>query len=193
MAKSNRRRFLQSTAAVSAGYWVAGGVAPKESRSALEEIRFACIGVGGKGSSDSKDAANNGKIVAICDVDDNTIAQRKKDEDFEDAQAFNDYRKLFDKVGKEIDAVTVSTPDHTHAVATAMALRLGKACYTQKPLTRTIWEARKLAELAAASKAATQMGNQGSQEPGLRSAAAKLKSGILGNVKEIHIWTNRPV
>jgi predicted dehydrogenase len=193
MAKSNRRRFLQSTAAVSAGYWVAGGVSPKESRSALEEIRFACIGVGGKGSSDSKDAANNGKIVAICDVDDNTIAQRKKDEDFEDAQAFNDYRKLFDKVGKEIDAVTVSTPDHTHAVATAMALRLGKACYTQKPLTRTIWEARKLAELAAASKAATQMGNQGSQEPGLRSAAAKLKSGILGNVKEIHIWTNRPV
>jgi predicted dehydrogenase len=193
MAKSNRRRFLQSTAAVSAGYWVAGGVTPKESRSALEEIRFACIGVGGKGSSDSKDAANNGKIVAICDVDDNTIAQRKKDEDFEDAQAFNDYRKLFDKVGKEIDAVTVSTPDHTHAVATAMALRLGKACYTQKPLTRTIWEARKLAELAAATKAATQMGNQGSQEPGLRSAAAKLKSGILGNVKEIHIWTNRPV
>lgn len=193
MAKSNRRRFLQSTAAVGAGYWVAGGVAPKESRSALEEIRFACIGVGGKGSSDSKDAANNGKIVAICDVDDNTIAQRKKDEDFEDAQVFNDYRKLFDKVGKEIDAVTVSTPDHTHAVATAMALRQGKACYTQKPLTRTIWEARKLAELAAASKAATQMGNQGSQEPGLRAAAAKLKSGILGNIKEIHIWTNRPV
>lgn len=193
MKNTNRRRFLQSTAAVSAGYWVAGGVSAKESRSALEEIRFACIGVGGKGSSDSKDAANNGRIVAICDVDDNTIAERKKDEDFEDAQVFNDYRKLFDKVGKEIDAVTVSTPDHTHAVATAMALRLGKACYTQKPLTRTIWEARRLSELAAQAKVATQMGNQGSEQPGLRSAAAKLKAGILGNVKEIHVWTNRPV
>jgi predicted dehydrogenase len=193
MTNTNRRRFLQSTTAVTAGYWVAGGVSAKESRSAIEEIRFGCIGVGGKGSSDSKDAANNGRIVAICDVDDNTIGERKKDEDFEDAQVFNDYRKLFDKVGKEIDAVTVSTPDHTHAVATAMALRMGKACYTQKPLTRTIWEARRLAELAANAKVATQMGNQGSEQSGLRSAAAKLKSGILGNVKEIHVWTNRPV
>jgi len=193
MSHTNRRRFIQSTSAVTAGYWVAGGVAPKESRSAIEEIRFACIGVGGKGSSDSKDAANNGKIVAICDVDDNTINARKKDEDFEDAQAFNDFRKMFDKVGKDIDAVTVSTPDHTHAVATGMALKMGKACYTQKPLTRTIWEARKIAELAANAKVATQMGNQGSESPGLRSAAAKLKSGIIGNVKEIHIWTNRPV
>ena len=131
MSHKNRRRFLQSTTAVTAGYWVAGGIAPKESRSAIEEIRFACIGVGGKGSSDSKDAANNGKIVAICDVDDNALNGRKKDEDFEDAQTFNDFRKMFDKVGKDIDAVTVSTPDHTHAVATAMALKMGKACYTQ--------------------------------------------------------------
>ncbi len=193
MTNTNRRRFIQTTAAVSAGYWVAGGVAPKESLSAIEEIRFACIGVGGKGSSDSQDAARNGRVVAICDVDDNTIAERKKDEDFEDAAVFHDYRKLFDKVGKEIDAVTVSTPDHTHAVASAMALRMGKACFTQKPLTRTIYEARQLAELAAKAKVATQMGNQGSEQPGLRSAAAKLKSGILGNVKEIHVWTNRPV
>ena len=131
MTNNNRRRFLQTTTAVSAGYWVAGGIAPKESRSALEEIRFACIGVGGKGSSDSKDAANNGKIVAICDVDENTLGERKKDEDFEDAQTFHDFRKMLDKVGKDIDAVTVSTPDHTHAVATAMALKMGKACYTK--------------------------------------------------------------
>jgi predicted dehydrogenase len=193
MTNTNRRRFIQTTAAASAGYWVAGGVAPKESRSALEEIRFACIGVGGKGSSDSKDAAKNGRVVAICDVDENTITERKRDEDFEDAQVFHDYRKLFDKVGKEIDAVTVSTPDHTHAVASAMALRMGKACFTQKPLTRTIYEARRLAELAAEAKVATQMGNQGSEQPGLRSAAAKLKSGILGKVSEIHVWTNRPV
>jgi predicted dehydrogenase len=193
MSNTNRRRFIQTTAAVGAGYWVAGGVAPKESRSAIEEIRFACVGVGGKGNSDSQDAARNGRVVAICDVDENTIAERKKDEDFADAQVFHDYRKMLEKVGKEVDAVTVSTPDHTHAVASAMALRMGKACFTQKPLTRTIHEARVLAELAASSKVATQMGNQGSEQPGLRSAAAKLKSGILGNVKEIHVWTNRPV
>lgn len=189
----SRRTFIKTTAAVSTGYWVAGGVAPRESRSALEEIRFGCIGIAGKGQSDSDDAERNGKIVAICDIDDRSIAKRKESEGFEDAKAFNDFRKMFDEVGKSIDAVTVSTPDHTHAVATAVALKLGKACYTQKPLTRTIYEARRLAELAAENKVPTQMGNQGSSESGLREAAAKIKAGCVGTIKEIHVWTNRPV
>ncbi len=194
MSKRNsRRQFMQASAAVSAGYWVAGGVAPKESRSAIEEVRFACIGVGGKGQSDSEDAARSGKIVAICDIDDNTIAKRQEDEDFKDAKVYNDYRKLFDEVGKNIDAVTVSTPDHMHAVVSAMAMKAGKACYTQKPLTKSIWEARRLAEIATETKVATQMGNQGSEQSGLREAAAKIKAGVIGNVKEVHVWTNRPV
>ncbi|MFM8324922.1 MAG: gfo/Idh/MocA family oxidoreductase, partial [Pirellulaceae bacterium] len=103
-----RRQFLKTSAAVSAGYWVAGGVSPKESRSAIEEVRFACVGVGGKGQSDSDDAARAGKIVAICDIDDSTIAKRKEDDKFKDAKVFHDFRKLFDEVGNSIDAVTVS-------------------------------------------------------------------------------------
>lgn len=190
---NSRRQFIKTTAAVSCGYWVAGGVAPKESRSALEEIRFACVGVGGKGKSDSQDAAKAGKIVAICDIDDNTIAERKKDDAFAGARVFNDYRKLFEELGSSIDAVTVSTPDHLHGVVSAMALKNKKAVYCQKPLTRTIWEARRLADLAREAGVATQMGNQGSDKSGLREAAAKLKAGVIGTIKEVHVWTNRPV
>ena len=127
------RRFIQTTSTVSAGYWVAGGVAPKESRSAIEEIRFACIGVGGKGSSDSKDAANNGKIGAICDVDDNTRSGRKNAEDIEDAHVINHVRKMLAKVGKDFDAVTVSTPEHTNAMAKGQAPKIGKTGNTPKP------------------------------------------------------------
>jgi predicted dehydrogenase len=188
-----RRQFLKTSAAVSAGYWVAGGVSPKESRSAIEEVRFACVGVGGKGQSDSDDAARAGKIVAICDIDDSTIAKRKEDDKFKDAKVFHDFRKLFDEVGNSIDAVTVSTPDHLHGFVAAMAMKNKKACFCQKPLTKTIWEARRLAEIAQETGVATQMGNQGSEKTGLREAAAKIKAGVIGNVKEVHVWTNRPV
>jgi len=184
---------MKASAVATTGYWVAGGIAPRESRSALEEIRFGCVGVGGKGQSDSEDAERSGKIVAICDIDDSTIAKRKETEGFEDAAVFNDYRKMFDEVGKSIDAVTVSTPDHTHAVVASMAMKNGKAVFCQKPLTRTIYEARQLTELAQSSKVVTQMGNQGSEAAGLREAAAKVKAGVIGDVSEVHVWTNRPV
>ncbi len=176
---ASRRSFIKTSSVLAGGYWVAGGVSPKESRSAIEEIQFACIGVGGKGKSDSADAEKHGRIVAICDIDEQTIAKRREDEGFADAAVYHDYRKMLDEVGKRIDAVTVSTPDHTHAAATAMAIKMGKACYTQKPLTRTIYEARRLAELAAEHKVVTQMGNQGSSHSGLREAAAKIKAGVL--------------
>ncbi len=190
---NSRRQFIKTTAAVSAGYWVAGGVSPKESISALEEVRFACVGVGGKGQSDSDDAARGGKIVAICDIDDQTIEKRKQDDKFKDAKVYHDYRKMFDEMGKSFDAVTVSTPDHLHGVVSAMALKNKKAVFCQKPLTRTIYEARRLAELASEAGVATQMGNQGSEKSGLREAAAKLKAGCIGTIKEVHVWTNRPV
>lgn len=195
MKKQNnsRRQFIKTTAAVSAGYWVAGGVSPKRSLSANEEIRFACVGVGGKGDSDSADAARAGKIVAICDIDDKNVENKLKQEGFGSAKTFFDYREMFDKMGKEFDAVTVSTPDHLHGVVSAMALKNKKAVYCQKPLTRTIWEARRLAELAKEAGVATQMGNQGSEKSGLREAAAKLRAGVIGTIKEVHVWTNRPV
>ena len=199
MKKSNsRRQFIKTSAAIGAGYWVAGGVAPKRSLSANEEIRFACIGVSGKGKSDSEAAADSGKVVAICDVDEEKIAARLKDGEksdsrFATARVYHDFRKMFDEMGDNFDAVTVSTPDHLHGVMSAMALHRKKAVYCQKPLTRTIWEARRLAELATEAKVATQMGNQGSEKSGLREAAAKLKAGVIGKIKEVHVWTNRPV
>ncbi len=189
--KTDRRRFLQTTAAAGVGYWVAGSLQAKESKSPNEQIQFACIGIGGKGSSDSADAGKHGKVVAICDVDRNRLKGAANR--FQGAESFTDYRELFDKLGDKIDAVTVSTPDHTHAVAAAKAIKLDKHCFCQKPLTRTIYEARVLGDLARERGVATMMGNQGTAETALRKAAATIKAGAIGDVSEVHIWTNRPV
>jgi predicted dehydrogenase len=189
--RSNRRQFLQVSALAGAGYFVAGKAVADEAKSPMETIRFACIGVGGKGSSDTADAAKHGTVVAICDVDDKTLDKAAKL--YPDAKKYNDFRKMFDEMAKSIDAVTVSTPDHTHAVASAMAMRLGKHCFTQKPLTHSLYEARRLGDIAREMKVATQMGNQGTAGGGLRKAAALIKAGVLGTVKEVHVWTNRPI
>jgi predicted dehydrogenase len=188
---SNRREFVKSTAALGAGAWVAGGISIKPSISALEEIRFGCIGVGGKGASDSTDAGNHGKVVAMCDIDDNTL--NKKKQEFKDAATYTDFRKMFDEMGDKIDAVTVSTPDHSHAVAALQALRANKAVYCQKPLTHSIEEARMLGDAAKKSGVVTQMGNQGTALSNLRESAALIRNGVVGDVKEVHVWTNRPV
>ncbi|MFT5304456.1 MAG: putative dehydrogenase [Mariniblastus sp.] len=188
---SNRREFVKSTAALGAGAWVMGGVSMKPSLSSLEEIRYGCIGVGGKGSSDSTNANNNGKVVAMCDIDDNTLDKKKAE--FGDIPRFNDYRKMLEEMGDKIDAVTVSTPDHTHAVASLMAMRMGKAVYCQKPLTHSIEESRLMGEVAKSSGVVTQMGNQGTAISNLRESAALIRNGIVGDVSEVHVWTNRPV
>lgn len=188
---SNRRGFLKTSAVIGAGYFAAAGVTAQESNSPNEKINLAAIGVGGKGDSDSRDAGNSGNLVAICDVDDNSL--NKKGAAFPKAKKFYDYRKMLDEVGKSIDAVTVSTPDHTHAPAALMAMRMGKHCFCQKPLTHTIEEARLMGQVAREKKLATQMGNQGTAENSLREMAAALRSGFLGKISEVHIWTNRPV
>ncbi|MFO0879625.1 MAG: Gfo/Idh/MocA family oxidoreductase [Gemmataceae bacterium] len=187
----SRRDVLAASAAAGLGYFVSETPARDKDTSPLERLRFACIGIGGKGGRDTADAAQHGDVVAICDVDDQRL--EKAGEKYGKAQKFHDFRRLFDKLGKSIDAVTVSTPDHTHAPATALALRMGKHCFTQKPLTRTIWEARRLGELARENKVVTQMGNQGTASSGLRKAAAIIRAGTLGKVTEVHVWTNRPV
>jgi len=191
MRPNNRRDFLKSTALAGVGFWIAGTANADDSKTANDGIRFACIGIGGKGTSDTADAAKSGDVVAICDIDDERLG--KATEKYPKAEKFNDYRKMFDKMAKSIDAVTVSTPDHTHAVASAMAMRLGKHCFTQKPLTHTLYEARRLAEIAREMKVATQMGNQGTAGGGLRKAAAMVRAGMLGKVHEVHVWTNRPI
>lgn len=190
--RRTRRTFLKEAAAIGAGLYAAGGVRAADSTSANERIRFACIGIGGKGDSDSSDAKRFGDVVAICDIDEQRLGTAKEKK-FPEAQTFFDYRELFDKVGKDIDAVTVSTPDHNHAMASILAMRLGKACFTQKPLTHSVAEARMMAEVAREMKVATQMGNQGTANDSLRRASAIIKSGALGTIKEVHVWTNRPV
>jgi predicted dehydrogenase len=189
--RPTRRRFIKTTAALGVGFWAAGGVAPKKSNAAIEEIRFGCIGIDGKGSSDSADAGRNGKVVGICDIDDERL--NKAADKFSDAKKYNDYRKMLDEIGKEIDAVTVSTPDHCHAVAAMHAMKMGKHIYCQKPMTHSIHEARTMGELAREKKLITQMGNQGTADNTLRRSAALIKAGVIGNLQEVHVCTNRPV
>ena len=124
---ASRRTFIATSSAV-AGYWVSPGLRAedKPATSANEEIRFACIGIGGKGQSDSADAARSGKVVAVADVDSNQLKRAEKS--FAGAKTYTDFRKLFAEMAGEFDAVTVSTPDHAHVIAAAEALNLGKHC-----------------------------------------------------------------
>jgi predicted dehydrogenase len=189
--RTHRRQFLKETAAAGLGFWVAGGVALTESRAANEQVNIACIGVGGKGDSDSSDAGKYGTIVAICDVDETFLAKKAKQ--FPKTKTYHDYRKMLEEMGKEIDAVTVSTPDHHHAVAGLMAMTMGKHLYCQKPLTHSVYEARQMRLTAAKMKVATQMGNQGTAADGLRRAVELIQGGAIGAVREAHVWTNRPI
>src|SRR5262245_35497893 len=190
--QTNRRTFLQASAVAGLGFWVGTtqGQTKKE-KAKIERLRIACIGVGGKGSSDTDQAGQVGDLIALCDIDDNNL--NGKASKFPKAQKFNDFREMLDKIGKDIDAVTVSTADHTHAAASAMAIRMGKHVYCQKPLTHTVHEARTLRELAREYKVCTQMGNQGTASDPFRTSVDRLQAGVLGPVKEVHLWTNRPV
>jgi predicted dehydrogenase len=189
--RTSRRQFIQQTGLAGLGFWVAGGLTPTFSRSPNEKVNVAGIGIGGKGDSDIRQAGQVGNVVALCDIDDKTLA--KMAQRFPNAKKYNDFRKMFDEMGKSIDAVTVSTPDHTHAVAAMMAIKQGKHVYCQKPLTHTVREARELRLAARKYKVCTQMGNQGSAENGLREAVEVVQAGLLGPVTEAHVWTNRPI
>jgi predicted dehydrogenase len=193
MPRASRRSFLRTSSVVGAGYFVAAGSRPAWSNSANEQLNVACIGVGGKGGSDSNNASLFGNVIAICDVDRKTLESKGQAERFTNAERFTDYRELLAKHGKNIDICTISTPDHMHAPATLDAMRLGISCYTQKPLTRTIYEARLLANVAKETGVATQMGNQGTALDTSREAIAQLQSGVLGTLKEVYAWSNRPV
>ena len=190
---TNRRGFLQATAATGVGYWVAGGVQAAESESPNEQIQFACIGIDGKGRSDSDNVRKQGRIAAICDVDTKKLEKTKSRKGFEDAKAYTDFREMLDQMGPSIDAVTVSTPDHCHAPASVMAMKMGKHCFCQKPLSHSISEARVMAQVARETGVATQMGNQYTALGKMRKAAAMIRAGQIGTVQEVHVWTNRPV
>jgi predicted dehydrogenase len=189
--RTTRRQFIQQTSLAGLGFWVAGGLTPTFSRSPNGKLQIAGIGIDGKGSSDIDQAGKVGNVVAICDIDDRFL--EKKAARFPQAKKYNDFRKMLDEMGKQIDAVTVSTPDHTHAVAAMMAMKMGKHVYCQKPLTHTVREARELRLAARKYNVCTQMGNQGSAENGLREAVEVVQAGAIGPVTEAHVWTNRPI
>ena len=138
MSTTNRRSFLQAASLAGAGYFAAAGSRPAWRNAASEQLNVASIGVGGKGGSDSDNAALFGNVVAICDVDRNTLDKKGSSEKFTDAEQFTYYRELFAKYCKNIDIVPISTPDHTHAPSTLESMRPGTLCHTQHPIPRTV-------------------------------------------------------
>lgn len=194
MQKVKRRDFLKTTGAATAftivPRFVLGGpgyVAPSDT------VYIAGIGAGGKGTSDLTSCAESkhAKISFLCDVDDRMAVESKKN--FPDAKYYKDFRKLLNKKHKQIDAVIVSTPDHTHAVAAMAAMQLGKHVYVQKPLTHSIGEARALTEAAKKYQVVTQMGNQGASEEPVRRMKEIVDAGLIGEVHRVYAWTDRPV
>ena len=193
--KTSRRKFIGQSAALGAmgaGYFSSTTRNLCAQDSALQGLSAACIGVGGKGNSDTSHIAEHGvKIVGLCDVDNDRLV--KKGREFKDAKGFSDYREMLDQLADKVDIVTVSTPDHNHCAAGVKAMRMGKHVYCQKPLTWSIGEARLMRETAEETGVVTQMGNQGTSENGLREAVEVIQSGAIGDVAEVHVWSNRPV
>ncbi|WP_300438147.1 Gfo/Idh/MocA family oxidoreductase [Christiangramia sp.] len=192
---NSRRDFMKKSAIAASGFMIVprhvlggpGFTAPSD------KLLIAGIGVGGKGQSDLLSFYESGKaeIAFLCDVDDRRAAVSR--ERFPKAKYYKDYRELFDKESKNFDAVSVSTPDHNHAVQTMAAMERGKHVYVQKPLTHDIYEARKLTEAAEKYKVVTQMGNQGASGDGVRKMKEWYDAGLIGDVEEVYVWTNRPV
>jgi predicted dehydrogenase len=189
--KSTRRDFMKVAALTGVGYWAMAGNESKAQPLANDKMGLAGFGVGGKGDSDVSSGARFCDVVVICDVDRGTLARAQ--EKYPKAKAFTDYRKAFDEMEKSFDIATVSTTDHMHTCISLRAMRAKKHCYTQKPLTRTIYEARLMGQVAKETGVCTQMGNQGSGGNGLRAGAAQVKAGVLGTIKAVHVWSNRPV
>lgn len=190
----SRRKFIRNTAIAGSGFFIVprhvlgrGFIAPSD------KLRIAGIGAGGKGQSDLAEFSKspNVTIVALCDVDDRQAVESRKR--FPNAPYYKDFREMLKKEKNNIDAVSISTPDHTHAVATIAAMQLGKHVYTQKPLTHDIYEARMLTEAAKKYKVVTQMGNQGGSGDGVRKAKEIFEAGLIGDVHTAQAWTNRPV
>ena len=190
MARRFSRRSLLKSGALAAGSTLCGGfnILPG-GESPNEKLNIGIIGAGGKGAGDLAGVSSE-NIAALCDVDNNQAAGSLKR--YPKAARYADYRKMLEKE-KGLDAVTVSTPDHHHAPAALMAMALGKHVYCQKPLTHSVSEARLLRAAAKKHKVATQMGNQGHGEHGSRRMVELIRAGTLGTVKEVHVWSNRPI
>ncbi len=192
--RTNRRQFLMHSAAAAGGAGLlAAARSPVYGFPANEKLNIAIVGVGGMGRGHVNDGeVKRENVVALCDIDDHSLDNASKVHP--GAKRYNDFRVMFDKMHKDIDAVICATPDHNHAVVTAAALRLGKHAYTQKPLTHTVYEAHVLSKLAADNpKLATQMGNQGHSNEGARQVVELVRANVIGPIREVHAWTDRPI
>lgn len=155
---------------------------------ANEMVNIACVGVGGKGQSDMMETSVGQNVVALCDIDENTLNAAAKN--FPKAKLYTDWRKLLEQ--NDIDAVTISTPDHNHAAVTISAIQLGKHVYTQKPLTHDVFESRQLRLAAEKAGIVSQMGIQHHATARLKIAVQVIRDGVIGKVSEVHTWTDRP-
>jgi predicted dehydrogenase len=189
----NRRKFIKTAASAAAAFTIVprhvlggpGFTAPSD------KVNVAAIGAGGKGRGNVNAVASQ-NVVALCDVDDRRAAATYSA--FPEAKTYRDYRKMLDEMGKDIDAVMISTPDHTHAITGLACMALGKHVYIEKPLAHSIAEVRALTEAAAANpKLITQMGNQGASGEGIRKTQEIYEAGLLGDVHTVYAWSNRPV
>lgn len=195
LSSSSRRDFLKTSSIAAASFmivprFVLGG---KGYTAPSDKLTIASVGIGGKGESDIANFYRSGKanIAYLCDVDDRRAAHTRSK--FPNAKYYKDWREMFDKEHKNFDAVSVSTPDHNHAIISYHAMQLGKHVYVQKPLTHDIHEARMLTEAAKQYKVVTQMGNQGASNDGTRLLSEWYDAGLIGDVHTVYCWTNRPV
>ena len=188
----SRRDFLRNSATAAAGFMIlpSNVISGLGYKAPSDKLNIAGVGVGGMGRANLRNL-NSENIVALCDVDWN-YAQNCFN-DYPKAQKFYDWREMFDKIGKSIDGVVVATADHAHAIIASHAMTLGKHVYVQKPLTLTVYESRLLTALARKHKVVTQMGNQGNSGEGLRLMCEWIWNGEIGEIKEVHAWTNRPI
>ena len=189
--RMSRRNFMGAAAATAAFTIVPRHVLGGSGQTApSEKLNIASIGAGGRASGDI-DAVSSQNIVALCDPDwRNAAGQFRR---HPEAAKYKDFRIMLDKEGKNIDAVIVGAPDHIHAPASMMAIKMGKHVYCEKPLTHSVYEARMVAKAAREAGVATQMGNQGQAEEGRRLTSEYIWAGAIGPVREVHVWTDRPL
>ena len=192
---NSRRKFIKKGLAMAAGWYIVprhvlggpGYIAPSD------KLIVGSVGIGGKGEDDINYFYGSGKaeIAVLCDVDERRGATTRKK--FPKAPYYKDYREMLDKEHKHLDAISVSTPDHMHAVIGMACMQLGKHVYIQKPLTHDIYETRMLTQAASRYKVVTQMGNQGASGDGVRQLVDWYRAGVIGDVSEVYCFTNRPV
>jgi hypothetical protein len=211
----SRRRFLAASALGGAGLLVLRTSAAARTYQANEKLNVALVGCGGRGTWFVDTLPRMEHVVALCDVNARKIDEafrhwdetgkryaassqdweRRAGAEFQrltekKPKTFSDFRRLLDEMGSKMDAVVVATPDHTHAVVSAAAIKAGKPVFCEKPLTRTLHESRALRELARKHKVATAMGNQGTYSGAFRRALELIRNGTLGEIKEVHVWNN---